>query len=129
MEKDKLNSNQLLTCDDVYKYNYKRNPFLGRLISTKTDSRFLSKVILSFLRLVYDCHSLIKKPVFHWVFCVSSKQKHKLVRIHYLLKYFVWFCGLFKSIIGKFNFIKLNKLETLSIFLFKDLTFKWRISE
>ena len=43
-------------------------PFLGRLISIKVDSRFLSNRILRSHRLVYEYFSLIKKPVPPWVF-------------------------------------------------------------
>ena len=40
--------------------------FLGRLISIKVDSRFLSKRILRSICLGYEYFSLIKKPVPQW---------------------------------------------------------------
>ena len=56
---------------------------LGRLISIKVDSRYLSKIILRSLRLVYKYFPLIKKPVPRWVLFVSLKQKAKsgMVRV------------------------------------------------
>ena len=49
--------------------------YLGRLISIKNDSRFLSKRILRSLPLVDEYYWLTKKPVPPWVLFVSSKQK------------------------------------------------------
>ena len=51
--------------------------FLGRLISVKVDSIFLSKRILRSLGLIYEHFSIIKKSVPPWVLFVSSKQKAK----------------------------------------------------
>ena len=100
--------------------------FLGRLISVKVDSIFLSKRILRSLGLIYEYFSLIKKSVPPWVLFVSSKQKAKPGKDAINWSVQSDFVSL-KRIIGKCNFIKLNKLERPSMYLFKDAMFTWRI--